>query len=53
MTTKPWYVSLFENYANKYDKEVFTQGTLGECDFIERELKNNKNLKILDVGCGH
>jgi len=52
MTTKPWYVSLFENYANKYDKEVFTQGTLGECDFIERELKNNKNLKILDVGCG-
>ena len=52
MTTKPWYESLFENYANKYDKEVFTQGTIGECDFIEHELKNNKKLRILDVGCG-
>ncbi|ALO16989.1 3-demethylubiquinone-9 3-methyltransferase [Salinivirga cyanobacteriivorans] len=52
MTTKPWYESLFENYANKYDKEVFTQGTIGECDFIEHEFKNKKKLKILDVGCG-
>lgn len=52
MKTKPWYESLFENYANKYDKEVFTQGTIGECDFIEHELKNNKKLRILDVGCG-
>lgn len=52
MSKKQWYVSLFENYGQKYDNESFTKGTLGECDFIEKELKNNKNLKILDVGCG-
>ena len=49
---KKWYESLFENYAQKYDSEVFTQGTIGECDFIEREIGFNKSLKILDVGCG-
>ncbi len=52
MSRKQWYESLFENYGEKYDKENFTQGTLGECDFIEGELKRNKTLKILDVGCG-
>jgi 2-polyprenyl-3-methyl-5-hydroxy-6-metoxy-1,4-benzoquinol methylase len=49
---KQWYESLFENYGEKYDKEVFTQGTLGECDFIEKEINYNKQLKILDIGCG-
>jgi 2-polyprenyl-3-methyl-5-hydroxy-6-metoxy-1,4-benzoquinol methylase len=43
---------LFENYAQTYDKEIFTQGTSGECDFIEKELGFNKSLKILDIGCG-
>lgn len=52
MNTKQWYESLFENYGQKYDDESFTQGTIGECDFIENELKSNKSLKILDVGCG-
>ncbi len=52
MDQKQWYESLFENYGEKYDKESFTQGTLGECDFIEKELKSDKSLKILDVGCG-
>lgn len=49
---KQWYESLFENYGRTYDKECFVQGTLGECDFIERELAYDKSLKIIDVGCG-
>jgi 2-polyprenyl-3-methyl-5-hydroxy-6-metoxy-1,4-benzoquinol methylase len=52
MSKKQWYESLFENYGQKYDNENFTQGTYGECDFIEKELNYNKSLKILDVGCG-
>ena len=52
MNSKQWYETLFENYAKTYDKESFTQGTAGECDFIEQELSYNKSLKILDVGCG-
>ena len=47
-----WYEALFDNYALKYDKENFTQGTKGECDFIENEVAHNKQLKILDIGCG-
>lgn len=49
---KQWYEELFENYATRYDSEIFTQGTQGECDFIERELDHDTTLKILDVGCG-
>lgn len=49
---KQWYESLFENYARKYDNECFVQGTLGECDFIEQELDHDKNLRIIDIGCG-
>jgi 2-polyprenyl-3-methyl-5-hydroxy-6-metoxy-1,4-benzoquinol methylase len=49
---KQWYELLFENYAEKYDKEVFVQGTLGECDFIEQEIAHDKSLKIIDIGCG-
>jgi 2-polyprenyl-3-methyl-5-hydroxy-6-metoxy-1,4-benzoquinol methylase len=49
---KQWYESLFENYGLKYDNEIFTRGTLGECDFIESEIASDKNLRILDIGCG-
>jgi len=49
---KQWYEKLFDNYGEKYDKEIFTQGTVGECDFIEKELNFDKSLRILDVGCG-
>ncbi len=49
---KQWYEKLFDNYGEKYDKEIFTQGTIGECDFIETEMNFDKSMKILDVGCG-
>ena len=49
---KQWYETLFENYGQKYDSESFTQGTIGECDFIEQEIGFNKSIKILDIGCG-
>ncbi len=49
---KQWYKSLFENYAQKYDKECFVQGTIGECDFIEQEINRDKSLKVIDIGCG-
>lgn len=52
MNKKQWYESLFEDYGQKYDNECFTQGTIGECDFIEQELGFNKHLKIIDIGCG-
>jgi 2-polyprenyl-3-methyl-5-hydroxy-6-metoxy-1,4-benzoquinol methylase len=47
-----WYEKLFTNYAETYDKEVFTQGTLQETSFIEQELNHDKTKRILDVGCG-
>jgi len=49
---KQWYEELFENYGLKYDAEVYTKGTVGECDFIEQEINYNKKAKILDIGCG-
>lgn len=52
MSNQQWYQSLFENYGEKYDQESFTQGTAGECDFLEAELGRNTSLSILDVGCG-
>lgn len=52
MKKNQWYEELFENYGRTYDKESFTQGTIGECEFIEQELNFDKSLKILDVGCG-
>ncbi len=49
---KQWYESIFENYGKTYDNENFTQGTIGECDFIEKEINFDKTLKIIDIGCG-
>jgi len=49
---KQWYEALFENYSYKYDKEVYVQGTLGECDFIEQEIGRDRSKKIIDIGCG-
>lgn len=47
-----WYEELFKNYAETYDTEIFTKGTIGECDFIEKEINYDKTVKILDIGCG-
>ncbi len=49
---KQWYEELFENYAEGYDRETFTQGTAQEADFIEQEIGRNRSLRILDAGCG-
>lgn len=49
---KQWYESHFEKYAENYENESYTQGTIGECDYIERELNYDKTLKIIDIGCG-
>jgi 2-polyprenyl-3-methyl-5-hydroxy-6-metoxy-1,4-benzoquinol methylase len=49
---KQWYEELFQDYSDKYDNESFTKGTMGEVDFIEKEISFNKSLKILDIGCG-
>ncbi len=51
-TPKQWYEELFENYGKQYDRECFTQGTAGECDFIEQEAAHTRNIRILDIGCG-
>jgi 2-polyprenyl-3-methyl-5-hydroxy-6-metoxy-1,4-benzoquinol methylase len=49
---KQWYEELFENFAQTYDAEEYTKGTVGECDFIEKESNYDKTVKILDIGCG-
>lgn len=49
---KQWYEALFDNYAETYDQESFTQGTIGEVDFIEQEINFDKSKRILDIGCG-
>ena len=47
-----WYETLFANFGKTYDKESFTQGTVGEVDFVERELGADRSKRILDIGCG-
>ncbi len=47
-----WYEQLFADYAQRYDREPYTRGTSGECDFIEREIGGDKSKRILDIGCG-
>lgn len=52
MSAKQWYEALFENYAQQYERESFTQGTLGECDFLEAEFNRDRSMRVLDIGCG-
>lgn len=50
--TKQWYEEYFDNFGRGYDNEEFTHGTVGEVDFIEREIGGDKTKRILDIGCG-
>ncbi len=50
--TKKWYERLFTDFAETYDREAFTQGTAGECDFFESEIAGDRSVSILDIGCG-
>jgi len=45
MSRKQWYEELFEDYGRKYDNEIFTQGTIGECDFIEKEINFDRTIQ--------
>jgi 2-polyprenyl-3-methyl-5-hydroxy-6-metoxy-1,4-benzoquinol methylase len=47
-----WYETLFANFGKTYDREVFTQGTAGEADFVEREQGGDRSKRILDIACG-
>jgi 2-polyprenyl-3-methyl-5-hydroxy-6-metoxy-1,4-benzoquinol methylase len=47
-----WYETLFANYAAAYDQEPYTQGTVGEVAFVERELGGDRGRRVLDIGCG-
>jgi SAM-dependent methyltransferase len=47
-----WYEDLFINFGKKYDEQDFIKGTIGEVDFIEKEINFNNSLHILDIGCG-
>jgi 2-polyprenyl-3-methyl-5-hydroxy-6-metoxy-1,4-benzoquinol methylase len=47
-----WYETLFVNFGKTYDKQCFTQGTVGEVDFVERELGGDRSKRILDIACG-
>jgi SAM-dependent methyltransferase len=48
---KPWYEALYEKFPT-YDDEPYTQSTAAEVDFIQQYLGQDKEIKILDVGCG-
>ena len=42
----------YDSNAKDYHMEPWTKGTKEEVDFIERELHLDKQMDILDVGCG-
>jgi hypothetical protein len=40
---KQWYETLFENYGEKYDKEVFTRGQLENATLLKRKSITTRN----------
>lgn len=47
----PWQ-AFFDNFAEQYDDEIFTQNTAAEVDFLVEHLALPEGAVILDVGCG-
>jgi hypothetical protein len=48
---KQWYEVLFQNYAKRYDDEVFVKGTPGKVDIFGAKLgsfSRNDNLTAAD-----
>lgn len=51
MAEPKWYEALYEDFTD-YDEEPYTQATEAEIDFVEAQLDQDKEKRILDVGCG-
>ena len=47
----PWQV-FFDQYAERYDNEVFTKNTEAEVAFMIEHLTPGEGTAILDIGCG-
>nr|MDO8134575.1 class I SAM-dependent methyltransferase [Candidatus Njordarchaeum guaymaensis] len=52
MTGRNEWETFFDGHAPVYMKEVFTQNTVKEVDFVIEELKLQPGCSILDMGCG-
>lgn len=50
--TNPWNDFFNKTYSPTYDREVFTQNTAAEIEFLVRELDLQPGQRLLDVGCG-
>ena len=46
-----WYERLYQDFDD-YDEEPYTQQTGAEVDFIETTIDHDRDLRVLDVGCG-
>jgi 2-polyprenyl-3-methyl-5-hydroxy-6-metoxy-1,4-benzoquinol methylase len=51
MTTNPWQ-QFFDQFAPRYDDEVFTKNTDAEIEFIIQHANTPVGGAILDLGCG-
>lgn len=45
----PWYRQLFADFARTNDGQPFTQGTVGEADFVEREIGGDRSLLVCEA----
>ena len=42
----------FDEFAPRYDQEVFTRNTAAEVEFLMQHLRLSPGARILDIGCG-